>query len=851
MANLLEDQKLIQHEIHDEMKNSYIDYAMSVIVGRALPDVRDGLKPVHRRILYGMSSLGITPDKPFKKSARIVGEVMGKYHPHGDSSIYDAMVRLAQDFSTRYLLVDGHGNFGSVDGDGAAAMRYTEARMSPFSLEMIRDIEKDTVDFMPNFDGEEKEPVVLPSRFPNLLVNGSNGIAVGMATSIPPHNLGEVIDATVKMIDDENCTVDDLIDIIKGPDFPTGAQILGKKGAREAYRTGQGKVTVRAVADIEETSRGRSQIIISEIPFQVNKARLLEKIGELVKEKKIDGISEIRDESSRNGMRIVIELKKDANPRITLNRLYKHTQLQENYSMIMIALVNSQPKLLNLYDILDEYLKHQKDVVTRRTQFDLKKAEARAHILEGLRIALDNIDEIIKIIRSSYNDAKQKLMDTFGLSEIQAQAILDMRLARLQGLEREKIENEYNEILKKIEYYNMLLADEKMLMGVVKDELLEIKERYGDERRTKIVADVNEMDEEDLIEEKQVAVTLTHLGYLKRIPADTYKTQKRGGKGVTGLTTRENDFVSDLIMTSTHDNLMFFTNTGKAHRIKAYEIPEATRTAKGTPAINFLNLMQRERITAVIPFKEFSDDKYLIAVTKDGTIKKTAMSQFNTNRKTGLIAINLKDGDELVAIKQTSGSDKVIIITKNGKCICFSEDDVRPMGRIAGGVRAIKLEDDDEVVSLELVQPHEELLVVTSKGFGKRTSVKEYKVQARGGKGLLTYDKSKFKKTGRLIGAMTVDEDDEILLINSEGTVIRIKANEVSKLGRATQGVKIMRTDDDVNIISMAKVIRDDDDDDNGNDEPPAPKTPPKKKTAKKKGKAADDDESEQTSMDI
>ncbi len=851
MANLLEDQKLIQHEIHDEMKNSYIDYAMSVIVGRALPDVRDGLKPVHRRILYGMSSLGITPDKPFKKSARIVGEVMGKYHPHGDSSIYDAMVRLAQDFSTRYLLVDGHGNFGSVDGDGAAAMRYTEARMSPFSLEMIRDIEKDTVDFMPNFDGEEKEPVVLPSRFPNLLVNGSNGIAVGMATSIPPHNLGEVIDATVKMIDDENCTVDDLIDIIKGPDFPTGAQILGKKGAREAYRTGQGKVTVRAVADIEETSRGRSQIIISEIPFQVNKARLLEKIGELVKEKKIDGISEIRDESSRNGMRIVIELKKDANPRITLNRLYKHTQLQENYSMIMIALVNSQPKLLNLYDILNEYLKHQKDVVTRRTQFDLKKAEARAHILEGLRIALDNIDEIIKIIRSSYNDAKQKLMDTFGLSEIQAQAILDMRLARLQGLEREKIENEYNEILKKIEYYNMLLADEKMLMGVVKDELLEIKERYGDERRTKIVADVNEMDEEDLIEEKQVAVTLTHLGYLKRIPADTYKTQKRGGKGVTGLTTRENDFVSDLIMTSTHDNLMFFTNTGKAHRIKAYEIPEATRTAKGTPAINFLNLMQRERITAVIPFKEFSDDKYLIAVTKDGTIKKTAMSQFNTNRKTGLIAINLKDGDELVAIKQTSGSDKVIIITKNGKCICFSEDDVRPMGRIAGGVRAIKLEDDDEVVSMELVQPHEELLVVTSKGFGKRTSVKEYKVQARGGKGLLTYDKSKFKKTGRLIGAMTVDEDDEILLINSEGTVIRIKANEVSKLGRATQGVKIMRTDDDVNIISMAKVIRDDDDDDNGNDEPPAPKTPPKKKTAKKKGKAADDDESEQTSMDI
>lgn len=810
MPNLIEDQKMIEHEIHDEMKNSYIDYAMSVIVGRALPDVRDGLKPVHRRILYGLSELGITPDKPFKKSARIVGEVMGKYHPHGDSSIYNAMVRLAQDFSTRYLLVDGHGNFGSVDGDGAAAMRYTEARMSPFSLEMIRDIDKDTVDFMPNFDEEEKEPVVLPARFPNLLVNGSNGIAVGMATSIPPHNLNEVIDATVKMIDDENCTVDDLIQIVKGPDFPTGAQILGKKGAREAYRTGQGKVLVRAVASIEETDRGRSQIIITEIPFQVNKARLLEKIGELVRDKRIEGISAIRDESNRNGMRIVIELKKDANPRITLNRLYKHTQLQENYSMIMIALVNGQPRLLNLYEILEEYLKHQKEVLTRRTLFDLKKAEARAHILEGLRIALDNIDEIIKIIRASYNDAKEKLIDRFGLSDIQAQAILDMRLARLQGLEREKIENEYAELMKKIAYYNQLLADEKMLMGVVKDELLEIKEKYGDKRRTKIAADAGDMDEEDLIEEKQVAITLTHLGYLKRIPADTYKTQKRGGKGITGLTTRENDFVTNLIMTSTHDNLMFFTNTGKAHRIKAYEIPEATRTAKGTPAINFLNLMQRERITTVIPFKDFSDDKYLIAVTKNGTIKKTAISQFDTNRKAGLIAINLKDGDELVGIKQTSGNDNVIIITRNGKCISFSEHDVRPMGRIAGGVRAIKLEDDDEVVSMELVQPGEELLVVTTKGYGKRTAAEEYKIQARGGKGLLTYDKTKFKKTGKLVGAIVVDDEDEVLLINSEGIIIRIRADEVSKLGRATQGVKIMRTDEDIDIISIAKVIRED-----------------------------------------
>lgn len=833
MPNLIEDQKMIQHEIHDEMKNSYIDYAMSVIVSRALPDVRDGLKPVHRRILYGMSGLGVTPDKPFKKSARIVGEVMGKYHPHGDSSIYDAMVRLAQDFSTRYLLVDGHGNFGSVDGDGAAAMRYTEARMSPFALEMIRDIDKDTVDFMPNFDEEEKEPVVLPSRFPNILVNGSNGIAVGMATSIPPHNLKEVIDATVRMIDDENCTVDDLIKIVKGPDFPTGAQILGKKGAREAYRTGQGKVLVRAVANIEETDRGRSQIIITEIPFQVNKARLLEKIGELVRDKRIEGISAIRDESNRNGMRIVIELKKDANPRITLNRLYKHTQLQENYSMIMIALVNGQPKLLNLYEIIEEYLKHQKEVVTRRTKFDLGKAEARAHILEGLRIALDNIDEIIKIIRSSYSDARERLMDRFKLSEIQAQAILDMRLARLQGLEREKIENEYDELLKRIAYYKSLLADEKLLMGVVKEELLEIKEKYGDKRRTKITADAEDMDEADLIEEKQVVVTLTHLGYLKRIPADTYKTQRRGGKGITGLTTRENDFVTSLIMTSTHDNLMFFTNTGKAHKIKAYEIPEATRTARGTPAINFLNLMQRERITTVIPFKDFSEDKYLIAVTKHGTIKKTALSEFDTNRKTGLIAINLKDGDELVGIKQTTGSDNVIIITKNGKCICFSENDVRPMGRIAGGVRAIKLEDDDEVVSMELVQPHEELLVVTTKGYGKRTPVEEYKIQARGGKGLLTYDKAKFKKTGTLVGATVVDDSDEIFLINSEGIIIRIKADEVSKLGRATQGVKIMRTADDVDIIAMAKAIKEEDD------------KPEEKK------KAASDSEDGQTRLDI
>ena len=809
--SLLEDQRMIQHEIHDEMKNSYIDYAMSVIVGRALPDVRDGLKPVHRRILFGMNGLGITPDKPHRKSARIVGDVMGKYHPHGDSSIYEAMVKLAQPFATRYPLIDGHGNFGSIDGDGAAAMRYTEARMTPFALQMIRDIDKNTVDMIPNFDEEELEPVVLPSRVPNLLINGSNGIAVGMATSIPPHNLSETIDACVKMIecgiDDEECTVDDLIKIIKGPDFPTGAQILGKKGFQEAYRTGQGKCVVRSVCEIEETSRGKSQIIVTEIPYQVNKARMLERMAEMVRDKKLDGISAIRDESNRQGIRIVIELKASANPRVMLNKLYKHTSLQENCSMIMLAIVDGRPKVLNLKEIIEEYLKHQKDVVTRRTQFDLDKAEARAHIVEGLRIALDNIDEVIKTIRESYNDAKEKLMKRFGLSEKQAQAILDMRLARLQGLEREKLEAEYKELCERIAYYKSLLADVKLLMGVIRDELLEIKKKWGDKRRTKILAAVDEMDEEDLIEEKQVAITLTHRGYLKRVAADTYRTQRRGGKGITGLSTREDDFVRDLIMTSSHDHLMFFTNMGKVHKLRAYEIPEANRTAKGTNAANFLNLLQRERISAIIPFRDFSDDKFLICVTKKGTIKKTAISAFDTNRKSGLIAISLKDGDELVEIKQTSGTDNVIIITKNGKCICFSEQDVRPMGRNASGVRAINLDPDDEVVAMQLVQPGEELLVVTSKGYGKRTAVEEYKIQARGGKGLLTYDKSKFKKTGHLIGAVVVDDKDDVMLINSKGTVIRIAAKDISRLGRATQGVKIMRVGDDIEIISMSKVI--------------------------------------------
>lgn len=852
---------MIQHEIHDEMKNSYIDYAMSVIVGRALPDVRDGLKPVHRRILYGMNGLGITPDKPHRKSARIVGDVMGKYHPHGDSSIYEAMVKLAQPFATRYPLIDGHGNFGSIDGDGAAAMRYTEARMTPFALQMIRDIEKNTVDMIPNFDEEELEPVVLPSRVPNLLINGSNGIAVGMATSIPPHNLSETIDACVKMIesgiDDEECTVEDLIKIVKGPDFPTGAQIMGKKGFQDAYRTGQGKCVVRSVCEIEETSRGKSQIIVTEIPYQVNKARMLERIGEMVRDKKLDGISAIRDESNRQGIRIVIELKATANPQVMLNKLYKHTSLQENYSMIMLAIVDGRPKVLNLKQILEEYLKHQKEVVTRRTQFDLDKAEARAHIVEGLRIALDNIDEVIKTIRESYNDAKEKLMERFGLSEKQAQAILDMRLARLQGLEREKLEDEYKELCERIAYYRSLLADEKLLMGVIRDELLEIKKKWGDKRRTKIHAAVDEMDEEDFIEEKQVAITLTHRGYLKRVAADTYRTQKRGGKGITGLSTREDDFVRDLIMTSSLDHLMFFTSMGKVHKLRAYEIPEANRTAKGANAANFLNLMQRERISAIIPFREFSDDKFLIGVTKKGTIKKTAISDFDTNRKTGLIAITLKDGDELVEIKQTTGTDNVIIITKNGKCICFSEQDVRPMGRNAGGVRAINLEDDDEVVAMQLVQPGEELLVVTSKGYGKRTPVEEYKIQARGGKGLLTYDKSKFKKTGHLIGACVVEDKDEIMLINSKGTVIRIAAKDISRLGRATQGVKIMRVGEDIEIISMSKVINEEEraqlaeQSQKQRDKRKAEKKAAQAKAEKEKAKAAKEDGTEQTEFDI
>ena len=794
----------------EEMKTSYIDYAMSVIVGRALPDVRDGLKPVNRRILYGLSALGITPDKPHKKSARIVGEVMGKYHPHGDSSIYDAMVKMAQVFSTRYPLVDGHGNFGSVDGDGAAASRYTEARMSPFSLQMVRDIGKETVDFTDNYDGEEQEPVVLPSRVPNLLINGSNGIAVGMATSIPPHNLGETIDACVKMIDDDECTVDDLIKIIKAPDFPTGAQIIGKEGAREAYRTGTGKVLVRSECEIEEGSRGRTRIVVSSIPYQVNKARLIESMAALVKDKKVEGISNIQDESARGNLRIVIDLKKDVNPNVILNRLYKHTQLQTSYSMIMLALVNGEPKILNLYQILEEYLKHQKEVVTRRTRFDLRKAEERAHILEGYVIALDNIDEVIKVIRSAYNDAKEKLMIRFSLSEAQAQAILDMRLARLQGLEREKIEEELAELRKRIAYFKELLADEKKLMGVIKDELLEIKKKYGDKRRTKLVNGDGELDEEALIDEEDVAITLTHMGYIKRVPENTYKAQRRGGKGILGLTTRDSDFVKDLIITSTHDDLLFFTDMGKVYKMKGYEVPEASRTAKGTPVINFLNLNSGEKVSAVIPVKEFSQDNYLVMITRSGTIKKTPMSEFDSIRKNGLIAINLKDGDKLISVSQSNGDENIYVITKLGKAIAFNENDVRSMGRNAAGVRAINLDYGDEVVSMELdIDGTREMLVVSENGFGKRTSLDEYRLQTRGGKGIATYDKSKFSKTGTLVGGMLVRDENEVMLINSNGVIIRIRAEEISKSGRTTQGVKIMKVEEDSHIVSLAKVVDD------------------------------------------
>jgi len=798
--------KIIDIDISKEMKKSYIDYAMSVIVSRALPDVRDGLKPVHRRILYSMKDKNFTPDKPHRKSANIVGDVLGRFHPHGDSSVYNAMVRMAQNFSIRYLLVDGHGNFGSIDGDSAAAMRYTEARMTKLAMEMLRDIDKKTVDMMMNYDETIEEPKVLPSRFPNLLVNGSNGIAVGMATSIPPHNLSEVIDGVVRLIDYPESDVEDLLDIIKGPDFPTGAIIMGYEGFKRAYRTGKGSVVVRSKAEIEEIRKNKMAIIVKEIPYQINKSKLLESIAELVKNKKIDGISDLRDESDRNGIRVVIEIKKDANANVVLNKLYKQTQLQSTYSMNFIALVDGVPKILNLYDLLKHYLNHQKDVETRRIKFDLDKAEAKKHILEGLIIALDNIDRIIKLIRGSKSasEAKLGLIEEFNLSEIQAQAILDMRLQKLTGLEREKIENEYDELVKLIAKLKEILTNERLLLDIIKENLLDIKEKFGDERRTKVEFSADEIDLEDLIEEDEVIVTLTHRGYIKRVSLKEYTSQKRGGRGKAGVTTKEEDFLENIYTTSTHDYILFFTNFGKVYRLKGYNIPEGSRTSKGTAVVNLLELENGEVVTSIIPIKDFKDG-YLMICTKNGIIKKTLLNKYDTSRKSGLRAINLKENDELISVNVTSGEDEMIIVTENGKSIRFNEKDVREMGRIATGVIGIRLDNDDKVVMLEKVNEDSKLLVVSKNGYGKRTSLDEYKVQARGGKGIKTYNIS--KKTGKLIGALIVSDEDEMMLINNNGILIRISVSDISISKRATSGVTLMKTDEDNYVVSIAKVI--------------------------------------------
>ena len=799
------EENIVPVDIRHEMKNSYISYAMSVIVGRALPDVRDGLKPVHRRILYSMHELGITPEKGYRKCARIVGDVLGKYHPHGDSSVYDALVRLAQDFSIRYTLVDGHGNFGSVDGDGAAAMRYTEAKMSKITLQMLRDINKNTVDFIPNFDGEELEPSVLPSRFPNLLVNGSAGIAVGMATNIPPHNLKEVIDGVIMIIENEDVTISELMSSIKGPDFPTSGIILGRAGIKSAYETGRGKIIVRSKAEIEEHN-GRNRIIVSEIPYQVNKANLIENIAELVKDKKIDGISDLRDESDRDGMRIVIELKRDANANIVLNRLYKHTKMQDTFGVIMLALVDGQPQVLNLKQILCHYLDHQKEVVRRRTEFELDKAQARAHILEGLKIALDHIDEVISLIRSSKTgqEAKEGLMDKFGLSEKQSQAILDMKLQRLTGLEREKIEDEYNELMKTIDYLKSILANEEILLGIIKEELIEIRDKYGDERRTAIEKNPYSIDEEDLIAEEDVVITLTHAGYIKRLPIDTYNAQKRGGRGIQGITTKEDDFVEHIFITSSHNNLLFFTNRGKAYKLKAYEIPEASRTAKGTNLINILPLENEETIQAVVSLKTFEENSYLVMGTKKGIVKRTSLDKYSSIRKNGIIAINLREEDELIGAAITNGDSEIIFVTKQGYSIRFNEKDAREMGRTTTGVKAITLREEDIAVSMVVVKEDEELLVISEKGFGKRTDISEYTLQHRGGKGIITYKVS--EKTGCVVGARIVKNEDELMLINSDGIVIRLNVAEISTTSRNTMGVTLMKTGEDVNIVAMAKI---------------------------------------------
>lgn len=797
--------KVLPVDIKHEMKKCYIDYAMSVIVGRALPDVRDGLKPVHRRILYSMHELGLTPDKGYRKCARIVGDVLGKYHPHGDVSVYDALVRMAQDFSIRNQLVDGHGNFGSVDGDSAAAMRYTEAKMAKITVEMLRDINKETVDFGPNFDGEEQEPLVLPSRFPNLLVNGSTGIAVGMATNIPPHNLGEVIDGINLLIENPEVSILELMTLIKGPDFPTAGMIMGSNGIREAYETGRGKVIVRAKAEIEE-EKGRHKIIITEIPYMVNKAKLIENIAELVKDKKIEGISDLNDESDREGMRIVIEIKRDANANIVLNQLYKHTTLQDTFGIIMLALVDNEPVILNLKEILKHYLEFQKQVIRRRSQFDLDKALARAHILEGFRIALDHIDEVIRLIRASKTteEARNSLMTSFSLSERQAQAILDMRLQRLTGLEREKIEEEYNELLKLISYLREILEKEELVLSIIKEELTEIKRKYADERRTSIEIDENEINIEDLIQEQNVAVTLTRSGYIKRIAADTYSAQRRGGKGIQAMTTKEDDIVEHIFITSTHNHILFFTNLGRVYRLKGYEIPDAGRVAKGTNIINLLQLNPDEKIQTVISLKEFTNETYLFMATRNGIVKKTPTEDFSAIRKTGLIAINLREGDELINVKLTRGDAEVMIITQNGYAIKFNEQDVRDMGRTATGVIGIKLREGDFAVNVDLVSPEEDLLVVSEKGFGKRTPVAEYATHGRGGKGMLTYKTT--DKTGLLVGARIVNDDDEVMLINSNGVAIRLNVFGISVTGRNTMGVTLMRAQENETVVAMAKI---------------------------------------------
>ena len=798
------DGKIIERDIEKEMRTAYIDYAMSVIVSRALPDVRDGLKPVHRRILYSMHEDGITADKAYRKCANTVGSVLGRYHPHGDSSVYDAMVRLAQDFTMRYPLIDGHGNFGSVDGDGAAAMRYTEARMAKISEYMLTDIEKNTVDFMPNYDDRLQEPTVLPARIPELLVNGSSGIAVGMATNIPPHNLKEVIDGIIKIIDDDNVTDEDLMQIIKGPDFPTGATIMGTEGIRQAYKTGRGKVLMRAEAEIEEMSGNRQKIIVTSLPYQVNKAKLVKTISDLTKEKKIEGISEVRDESDRKEKtRVVIELKRDANAQVVLNQLYKHTQMQETFGIIMLALVNGVPKILTLRQILDCYIEHRKEVILRRTQFDLDKALARAHILEGLKIALDNIDEVIEIIRSSYDDAKERLMKRFGLSDIQAQSILDMRLKTLSGLQREKIENEYNELMQLIAHLRDILASEKLVFDIIKEELIEIKTKFGDDRLTKIIPAEGEFLVEDLIKEEQTVIALTHFGYIKRMPIDTYKSQKRGGKGITGIATRAEDFVKKIFIASTHDTILFFSNKGKLYKLRGYEIPEAGRTAKGTAIVNLLSLEPGEKISAVIPIQNFAEGKYLLMGTKRGLIKKTALTEYNSSKKTGLQGITLKEDDELIAVRLTDGEDNVVLVTRNGLCITFDEKDVRPIGRTSQGVLGIRVESDDEVIGMESIirGGKATLLAITENGFGKRTELDEYRVQLRGGKGVVTYKIT--PKTGKIVGVRIANDDEDVMLITDTGTIIRIKVKDISVLGRATQGVTLMRTSDGGKVVSI------------------------------------------------